>query len=300
MRFLLDFDRRTDDSRLGLIDLTLRTLLQRAPEGIARLVLGVELEILDSLSPDTRVHGRPIDHLRRVRRGTEEALLVFHVQSEKDHDLGHEMFASFAQVAALHGFIPVYPIAVVVTPTNGSRPEGPIAFQAFGREFGNFEFAAFRVYELEAAAALTMGLPGLLPLIPLMRGADESSIADASRRLEAALLPPQVHADLQAVLILLGSVVWGLSAIPTHLAKEVIVDSPLYQTIVEESRRDALRDALLAALERKLAGEIPEVVRERVFALASVQLKAMLLDVGDAGSPSAVRRVLGQGLNLEG
>jgi hypothetical protein len=135
--------------------------------------------------------------------------------------------------------------------------------------------------------------------VPLMRGADETSIADASRRLEAALLPPVVHADLQAVLILLGSVVYGLAAIPTHLAKEVLVDSPLYQTIVEESRRDALREALLASLERKLASELPDVVRERVQALASVQLKAMLLDVGDAGSPSAVRRVLSQGLNLD-
>ena len=56
-----------------------------------------------------------------------------------------------------------------------------------------------------------------------------------------------------------------------------------------------------AEAEKQLEGAVARDGKDDSarFALGSVQLKAMLLDVGDAGSPSAVRRVLGQGLNLE-
>jgi hypothetical protein len=66
---------------------------------------------------------------------------------------------------------------------------GPVYRVALaGREVNRWQFGCVRLWELEAAVALEKGSPGLVALVPLMRGgSDWELLARAVKHVEAVL-----------------------------------------------------------------------------------------------------------------
>jgi hypothetical protein len=234
-----------------------------------------------------------MDHVRWVRRGEQEALLIVEVKAQAESSLGLQLFGYYSWALVAYDFTPIVPLALILRPGGSPGGEKPLRLEALGREYCRFEFAVFHIYELHARRVLEEGRPGLLALSPLMRGAEEALIARASERIEQSSLPARVQSDLQAALVLLTSAVLDVSDIDRLIPREVYMESTLYQRILEEGELKALQEVLRRDLQRRF-GTVPEWAEERLLGIESKDKLLELHDrVADLSSEEELRQLLG-------
>ena len=146
---------------------------------------------------------------------------------------------------------------------------------AWGRDVAWCRFEVMRLWEVEAEGVVSQGLVGLYPLLPLMRWR-ESEPAVVLARSQDLILEQikgrEARADAYVALRVLSGMTYPTELVNQILQRrELMLESPVYEQIMEEGRQAGreegqlarLREDVLAALEVRF-GVAPSSLAEQV------------------------------------
>ena len=219
------------------------------------------------------------------------------IEASPRKDIGRRCFEYGARASIIHQ-LPV--VSVVLWLERDSRPpSSPYTMQVGDLPPVMWPFIGIEVYALDVERVLTgdlAGLPGLLPLVPFMRGGEQETtieravtlvrerVADSEQqRMAASLLAlfAARHLGAKNVLAIFRRV---------FMSTEILDQSPLYHQLVDEavarSRAEgraegeaegeakAMREAALAALRGRWGELSPDIA-----AAVEVASAGVLLDV---------------------
>ncbi|WP_193345477.1 Rpn family recombination-promoting nuclease/putative transposase [Gloeobacter violaceus] len=162
------------------------------------------------------------------------------------------------------------------------------------------EYDVIRLWEQDPELLLASGLVGLMPLVPLMRGEDVSSLLERCTALiESEIESGQERNEVLAVTGLLASlkdrrIVQAFFRTKSMLS--LLQETPLFQELTQELVREADRRARLQFLQHQLEhkfGPMPEDVLTALQAITDVDALARLgIAVLDAMDIDAFRQQL--------
>ena len=118
-------------------------------------------------------------------------------------------------------------------------PPGPaeqdLAFRVAlqGREVNVWRFEVVRLWEREAEDALSSGAPGLLTLVPLMKGNTLEAIARAEREI-ARVLPGESAMEAQSTLIHLAGYYYTVKDLESLFGRKKMIQSSVWQAALAE------------------------------------------------------------------
>ena len=126
----------------------------------------------------------------------------------------------------------------------------------------NLSWKAIKLWEVPAEDLLAIGDVGLVPWVPLAKYADdpERIIRRCRARIDAAVPPSPEHENLLAVTQVLLGLRYNEKPLQNKLrgllgGREAMIESPIYQEIVQESERkgatEAMRQAVLDVIVRR-------------------------------------------------
>ncbi len=147
-------------------------------------------------------------------------------------------------------------------------PRGDLAFPVVvtGREVNRWRFETVRLWKVDASWAFETGEPGLMALIPFMRGGrDLPLIAAAARRIEERL-PGSVMSDAEQVLLLFAGRYYTVGEVLRVAGgREVMIQSSVWQAAEAEGRAKGLAEGRAEGRAEGLAAErdlCADLVRE--------------------------------------
>jgi predicted transposase YdaD len=119
----------------------------------------------------------------------------------------------------------------------------------------NLSWKAVKLWEVPAEDLLAIGDVGLVPWVPLAKSADdpERLIRRCRARIDAADLPSPEHENLLAVTQVLLGLRYNEKSLQNKLrgllgGHKAMIESPIYQEIVEESRREGVTEGKQEAI----------------------------------------------------
>lgn len=124
------------------------------------------------------------------------------VQSEPDEEMPRRLYLYAARASHQYS-LPVISIVIWVF-NRGPVSSSPYQMRVGSRLSGEWHFDSIKLYEQSPQALLTAGLPGILPLVPLTRGATEADAEAAMQQLKQET-PPEEAMSLGALLGILLS-----------------------------------------------------------------------------------------------
>lgn len=203
---------------------------------------------------------RQVDCVLELRRQGETYYRHVEFQAEPDPEMPARCFRYNTQLVLQYA-APVLTTVLYLFPP-GPRQEPVFRVLLGGREVNRWAFEEVCLWELDAAEALPRGAPGLLALVPLMRGGLELRVLHrAARRIEEAL--PQARLpEAEEVLLVLAGRKYTVSELSRIVGRDRVIESSLYREALDEGlakgeargrvegRLDAERD-LCAALASK-------------------------------------------------
>lgn len=265
----------------------------------------------EPLSGDLPVSERRADWLWRARVDDTACALHVEFQLRGKAEMAHRMFVYASRIVAEYGLVPLG-VLVYLTETR------PIATTPFvstipGRKGLRHDFAVVRLWRVDPAPILAGGLSGLLPIVPLMRGATPEQLPQlAERVVELPDIDALQRGDLISVLATFGTLrfprinIWEWlrrSTMLTELMDELIEDSPFLRQIHEaaaaEGREEGreqgrLNEArvLLREVAQTRFPELPEADLAPIETIASLdRLHSLVRDwyVCQTHRPSVTR-----------
>lgn len=139
----------------------------------------------------------------------------------------------------------------------------------------NVSWRAIKLWELPAEELLALGDVALLPWVPLAKlsGPPETIVSQCKARIDLEVPPPDRHTLLTVAQFLL-KLRYDEGPLLESLRKllgghEAMIQSPLYQEIVEEAKSEAMQQAILDLLEDRYGPEAKDL---------EAQLKAVAFD----------------------
>lgn len=149
-------------------DIPLKVLARRHPQDLLRLVgdpgIAVKAQVLE-----LQEIRRTVDCVIEVRDRGEVHFRHFEFQTAPDPDMTRRCFRYNSQLA-LQLTAPVITSVIYVLPPGPPGDELVFRMVVRGREVNAWRFDIVRLWEFDASQALASGAPGLLALVPLMRG----------------------------------------------------------------------------------------------------------------------------------
>jgi hypothetical protein len=108
-------------------------------------------------------------------------LINVEIQSEPDDEMPYRLYLYAAR--ATHEYrLPVISVVIWVF-DRGAVPTPPYRIQIGSWFAGSWNYHSVKLYELDPQTLLAAGLPGILPLVPLTRGATDADAEAAMQRL---------------------------------------------------------------------------------------------------------------------
>ena len=119
-------------------------------------------------------------------------------------------------------------------------------YSEFRGQVARRDFRVVKAWELEARDVVERGPLALVPLTPLMRGADEDLVRAGAR----VLREQGADEEMEVALALFASFVMSAERVQQILRWEMAVlrESPWYQEIVQEGRQEGLQEGLQRGL----------------------------------------------------
>ena len=198
---------------------------------------------------------RRVDGILKLDRSGEVYYRHVEFQAEPRTDIARRCFEYNAQLLMRYG-------APVLTTVVYLFPPGPLEDPVFrvtlgGHEINRWRFQVVRLWEIEAVTALKQGSPGLLALMPLMRGgSDWDMLKRAVRHVEEGFLGKPMS-EAESVLLYLAGRHYTLEQILELVGRERMIQSSVWNGGRDEDRSEDLSEGQLRA-ERRLCVKMVE------------------------------------------
>lgn len=263
-------------------DQALKILGERwAPQLAALLYPGAKVE--EALSEDLPVSERRVDWLWRAR--LDEAPCVLHVefQLRGKEDMARRMFVYGSRILAQYE-LPPLGVLVYLMPMK-QLAQSPFSVKLPGKEILWYDFHVVRLWEVDPAPILSGELGGLLPIVPLMRGAAPEQLpALAEHVLELPSLDPLQRGDMISILAAFGALrfpkidIWDYlrrSTMLSELIDELKEDSPFLRQIHDEAVAEGREEGREEGRLLEARAVIRELALERFSDLSDTELAAV-------------------------
>jgi predicted transposase YdaD len=231
---------------VGEADVSGKWLLGEAPEEWVRWMLAdPTLEVEEFLTAEFRHVLRHSDALLRVRDEQGPFLLLVELQLHYDPKMPWRMQAYAALAEEKYG-LPVYPLVFYLLPPSPGVSLPDRYYSEFRGLVARRDFRVVKAWELEAREVVERGPLALVPLTPLMRGADEDVVRAGVR----VLREQGADEEMEVALALFASFRMDAAQVQQIVRWEMAVlrESPWYQEIVQEGRQEGRQEGLLEAV----------------------------------------------------
>ncbi len=228
---------------MGKADVNGKWLLGGDPEEWVRWMLDdPTVEVEEFLSAEFQHVLRHSDALLRVRDERGHFLLLVELQLRYDPDMPWRMQA-YAALAEEKYRLPVYPLVFYLLPPSPGVRLPDRYYHEFRGLVARRDFRVVKAWKLEAREMVERGPLALVPLTPLMKGADEQVVRAGAQ----VLRERDAGEEMQVALALFASFVMSAEQILEIVRWEMAVlrESPWYQEIVQEGRLKGLEEGLL-------------------------------------------------------
>lgn len=226
----------------------LKILLQRHPRDLLAL-LGDEGATLESVE-NVEIHQlkRSVDGILKLERAGE--LYYRHVEFQAEHtqDLARRCFEYNTQLLMRYG-APVLTTVVYLFPPG---PSEELVFRVTlgTKQINRWQFQVVRLWEVEATAALEHGGPGILALVPLMRGgSDWDVLMRAVMGVERAA-PGGPMCEAESVLLYLAGHHYTFQEIARVVGREKMIQSSVWNEGINEGGLQAERRLCVRMVEK--------------------------------------------------
>jgi predicted transposase YdaD len=206
-----------------------------------------QLEIEAELSGDFQFIARDSDTLLQVKGEAGRLLALTELQTYYDPHMSRRL-AAYAALAREKYREQVYvTVLYLLPPPAHVTPVEAFHEEALG-QVAHQDFRVIPVWELEAADALALDNPALLPFVPLMRGgATVETLMLCTKRIHRE---PEA-AELEVLLSIFASLVMDLDVIRQIVRWDmnILLESPVYQELLKEGYQKGLQEGKQAGLK---------------------------------------------------
>ncbi|HEY7125972.1 MAG TPA: hypothetical protein VH540_18610 [Ktedonobacterales bacterium] len=167
---------------MGEVDQSFKRLFLLRVDALLEWLLG-EVKNVASVPTDLATERQLLpDTLYRATFEGIPCLINVEIQSEPDDEMPYRLYLYAAR--STHEYrLPVISVVIWVF-DRGAVPTPPYRVQVGSWFAGSWNYHSIKMYELDPQALLTAGLPGILPLVPLTRGATDADAEAAMQRLQ--------------------------------------------------------------------------------------------------------------------
>ena len=255
-------------------DIAAKRIMEIGGADVLRGLAGLEvaeLSPLDELPQEQAVITRN-DHSSKCRlTDGREVIVLMEFQTEWRDAKLLDMAIYAAQRMRRHD-LPVLQIMVLFKPHGGATAR-------FSRDGLTFEFQLVRIWELGVELFLHPDHPALWPLAALAK--DGLVAAEkVDRLLHNSNLPSGERSDLLTIFaIFLGMRDQDLSAQFIHKRRELMIESPVYDLIVEEGRAEgatALRNVIRELAQVHFGTSLSSSILKKLEAVTSLEVLQVL------------------------
>ena len=241
-----------------------------APELAALLAPGTQLE--EPLSGDLPASERRVDWLWRARSDGAPCALHVEFQLRGKEDMAHRMFVYASRIVAQYKLPPLGVLVYLMA----TKPlaQSPFVVEVPGKPILWYDFQVVRLWEVDPAPILTGELSGLLPIVPLMRGATPEQLPTLGERvLELPGMDAHQRSDMVNMLVGFGALrfpkvnVWEYlrrSTMLSELMEELVQDSPYLRQIRDEAAAKGLAEGLEQGLEQGIEQGLEQGIEQGI------------------------------------
>ncbi|GAC1457816.1 MAG: hypothetical protein PVSMB4_17570 [Ktedonobacterales bacterium] len=226
----------------GTYDQALKILGERwAPQLAALLYPGAQLE--EPLSGELPASERRVDWLWRAQAHGAPCVLHVEFQLRGKPDMARRMFIYGSRILAQYE-LPPLAVLVYLIPAR-FLAESPYLAGLPGREVIRYTFEVVRLWEVDPEPILSGKLSGLVPLVPLMRGAAPEQLPElAEHVIQLPDLDALQRGDLVGMLATFGALrfpkvdIWDLlrrNLMLSEVMSELMEDSPFLRRIHDDA-----------------------------------------------------------------
>ncbi|MCU0490422.1 MAG: hypothetical protein MUD01_02345 [Chloroflexaceae bacterium] len=213
-------------------DLPLKRITQLRPQDILAMLGLPDAEVIAVEMLEMPTSKTSLDTLLRVRLpdGTEYLHLI---EWQGWHD-EQFLWRVLGYVAWLGQNRSERPIVVTIIYLSPEADVGETLTQHVPGQAGwSVTFSCVKLWQLDAAAALTSGLPAVVTLAPLMQGATEATVEEAAQRLLADVVQP-TQAELLTALGVFAEPIFDNERFVRLVTKERLMSSSLVSYLFKE------------------------------------------------------------------
>jgi predicted transposase YdaD len=239
------------------------------------------------LSGEFQTLSRATDALVRVEHsGAGAFLALFEIQLHYILEMPTRLRAYAGLAQETYG-LPVYPLLVNILPY--SKPI-PTRFELeFLGLYARQDYHVINLWEVAAEEILGQSLTSLLPFVPVMAGGQQPQMLTRAQRgiaADEALRRQRRTEDALTALTIFASFNSEWSVIMEHLGSnmEVLLRSPFYRNVWQQSAEEEARSMILRLLARRF-GELGAGAKAQIRALPLERAEALAEDLLDFESP---------------
>lgn len=268
------------------MDQSLKWLIEKRRDDLIALALPGAV-VLGPLPTDVASGPQLLpDTLYKIQYYALECAANIEIQAYPDETMPRRMYEYGTRIDLLYN-LPVFSIILWVH-KKGGIPKSPYERRVGPHLLATWNFINIDVRKLSASAMMESGGLGIVPLIPLMQGADEQLMTEAMRRVKEEA--PEEDVGSLALLLThfisrkhrpeLASLIYRRFFMSNI---DLLKDSPLYPLLVEdakiEERLKTLREVALLALEERFGAQGEDIAQALAKANAET-LKAVAIHAG--------------------
>ncbi len=293
---------------MGKADVNGKWLLGGEPDEWVRWLLDdPTVEVEEFLSAEFRHILRQSDALMRVRDERGHFLLLVELQLRYDENMPRRVEA-YSALAEEKYRLPVYPIVFYLLPP----PSGVRLLERYYQELRGLvarrDFRVVKAWEMDANEVVERGPLALIPLTPLMRGADEQTVREGVR----ALRERGGEEEMEVALALFASFMMDADQIRRIVRWEMATlrESPWYQQIISEGiqigrkegwregRLEGQREGRKEGWKEGLAEAVLQMLRVK-FGVRGQEYDMLSARIQRVKDPNVLRRLLVDALVAE-
>jgi predicted transposase YdaD len=249
----------------------LKLLFRRYPEDLLSLTGDANASVLSAGPVELQALNRRVDCVLQLAKAGETYYRHIEFQAEVDNEMAARVFRYNTQLVLEYGAAVLSTVIYLFPP----KPKRMPVFQVTlgGRVVNCWMFEELCLGDLDAHEAADDGEPGLVALVPLMRGGEEWNVLEnAARRIERAF-PGIRLSDAEDVLLMLAGRHYTVGDLTRLVGRDRMIQSSLYTEGRAEGRAEGEARGRLEA-ERELCAAFAAKHHPAVFEHVRLQIEA--------------------------